>query len=69
MSAQEHAPSPSGQNTPAYEHVHDEKAMTKLVQNAALSNATSLQRPSFLTWGMLMVCQPPAPGGPALISS
>ncbi|KAH8747574.1 hypothetical protein BGZ57DRAFT_1019822 [Hyaloscypha finlandica] len=55
MSAQEHTPSPSGQNTPAYEHVHDEKAMTKLVQNAALSNATSLQRPSFLTWGMLML--------------
>jgi hypothetical protein len=69
MSSQEHPPSHSGQIAPVHEEVHDEKATTKLVQNAALSNATSLQRPSLLTWKMLMVCQPSAPSGPALISS
>jgi hypothetical protein len=56
MSAQGHFPDHSGQITPVHEQVHDEKITTKLVQNAALSNATSLQKPSLLTWRMFMVC-------------
>ena len=46
---------PSGRTTP-YEEKHGGKYATKLVANAALSQATAIQKPSLLTKNMFLVC-------------
>ena len=42
--------------TTAYDEKHGEKPATKLVANAALSQATAIQKPSLFSKNMFLVC-------------
>lgn len=62
MAPQADSQDPIGQPIEEHETISlsDEKAAgagkTKLVQNAALSKATAIAKPSMLTWRMFQVC-------------